>query len=359
MRPRSSRALAAAVALACALGAPGAELLSIEVGTIWTGAGETFSPGCVLVRDGKILHVGAPATVGADAVRLAFPEGFLMPSLTDAHTHLAVQDRADLNEVAVPIYPEFRIADCLTASVIKSGALYEEGVLAAYVSPGPRQLVAGRGAVIDLAAETVAPGLMTMSLTGAALRDDREPMSRAGLGLLLREKAPGAVAGAPALRIFAAEPNEVEQALAFARAQNAKAVLVGCTRLDMLPALEGAADAIVVPAPTVAPRELGRMAEASRKGIRIAFASWADSVWEVNLRFLAALAHRHGMPREEALRGLTVYAAEACGRSAALAAGGPAEFVIYGGDPLDLRSPLRLVVAGGAVRYRPEGGVQP
>ncbi|HNR99548.1 MAG TPA: hypothetical protein PKX48_00230 [Planctomycetota bacterium] len=359
MRPRNRRALAAAAALAWALGAAGAELVCFEVGTVWTGAGETFSPGCVLVRGGRILHAGAPATVSADAVRISFAEGFLMPALTDAHTHLAVRDRADLNEAAVPIYPQFEIADCLAAGVIESSALYEEGVLAAYVSPGPRQLVAGRGAVIDLAAEAVVPGLMTMSLTGAALRDDGEPMSRAGLALLLRDKGADAVAGAPALRIFAAEPKEVEQALAFARELKAKAVLVGCRRLDLLPGLEGAAKAVVVPAPVVTPRELGRLAEAGRKGIRFAFASWSDSVWEVNLRFLAALAHRYGLPREEALRGLTVYAAEACGRSAVLAAGAPAEFVIYGGDPLDLRTPLCAVVAGGAVRYRPEGGVQP
>ncbi len=60
-----------------------------------------------------------------------------------------------------------------------------------------------------------------------------------------------------------------------------------------------------------------------------------------------------------ALRGLTTYAAEACERSGELAAGAPADFVVFDGDPLDLSSPLALVFAKGVIRYRPEGGAQP
>ncbi len=359
MRARSSLWSAAFFVAWCALRAAGGELLYIEVGTVWTGTGETFSPGCVLVRDGKILHVGEPASVGVDAKRLTMPKAFLMPAFTDAHTYLAIRDQSDRNEVTQPIYPEFKIGDCMTRSVIEGAALYEEGVLATYVSPGPRQLVAGRGAIIDLAAEQVVTGLLTMSISRDALCTDREPMSLAGLGLLLREKAPQAVAGATTLRIFAEEQGDAEQALAFARAQKAKAVLVGCARPDLLPAIEGAADAIVVVRPTVTPTQLARLAQASRKGIRIAFASWAERAWEVNLRFLAALAHRYGMPRDAALRGLTTHAAEACERTSVLAPGAPAEFVVFDGDPLDLSAPLVMVVAKGAVRYRTEGGAQP
>jgi imidazolonepropionase-like amidohydrolase len=359
MPSRTSLIAAALCALVCAPRAMGGDLVCIEVGTVWTGAGESFSPGCVLVRDGKILHVGDVATVGANVQRIAYPKGFLMPAITDAHTYLNVRDEADRNEATLPICPDFRIADCLTASTLKGVALYEEGVLATYVSPGPRQLVAGRGAVIDLGAEAVLAGLLTMCVSQEALSTDRAPVSRAGLGLMLREQVPQAVAGATTLRIFADAPNEAEQALAFARGQKAKAVLVGCLRPELLADVEGAAEAVVVVRPTVTPTQLARLAQASRKGVRIAFASWAESAWEVNLRFLAALAHRYGMPRDAVLRGLTTYAAEACERTCVLAAGAPSEFVIFDGDALDLSAPLVMVYAKNGIRYRAEGGAKP
>ena len=351
-------ALGAALALCMGLAA-GGETLHIEVGTVWTGAGESFSPGCVLMKDGRLLHVGGPLIVEPGTRSLSFPAAVLMPPLIDAHTYLTIKHPEDLNEVTRPIFPSYRIADSMYAQVVASAPLFEEGVCAAYVSPGPRQLVAGLGAVIDVGRLAVEPGLLTLSVSGDALCRDRAPTSLAGLALMLRDEVPAAVGPRDQVRIFAAARHEVELALSFAREHKSRAVLVGVEHPDAPAVREAGPDVIVVPKPDVTPRGLARWARASESGVRFAFASWADDVWHVNVRFLAALAHRSGMPREAALMALTAHAAEACGLEGrgVVKAGGPAEFVVFGGDGLDLTSPVLLVVVDGRVRYTMEQGV--
>lgn len=349
-------------ALLAAVGvAFGGELQYYEVGTVWTGAGEPSSPGGVLVRDGKILHVGAPLKVPEKAKSIVLPKATLMPAFIDAQTYLGIKKESDRNERLKPIYPEFKITDSMNGQVLSGGTLYEEAVLTAYVSPGARTLVPGTGAVIDLGTRRVRPGLLTLSLSSDALYGDRAPTARSGMAFLLREEVPAAVAGRKVLRIFARRPDEVEMALSFAKKNGVAPILVGPERPDLLPAYGDLEGVVVVPPSTFDPKRLGRLAAASEKGVRFAFASWAANEWHVNVRFLASVAHAYGMKREAALRALTVHAAEACGvpEAGTITVGGPADFVVFGGDPLDLTAPLQYVVADGKVRYTSEGGGKP
>jgi imidazolonepropionase-like amidohydrolase len=88
------------------------------------------------------------------------------------------------------------------------------------------------------------------------------------------------------------------------------------------------------------------LAEAADNGVPVAFgASSAQGP-----RTTAALAVNAGMPRQAAWRGLTVAAGRIAGLpegAGRLAAGGPADLVVWDGHPLDLRSrPLCVVAAG-------------
>jgi imidazolonepropionase-like amidohydrolase len=359
----AAAALAAAVSGSLLVGpaaASAAELLYFEVGTVWTGQGAPVTPGAVLVKEGKILHLGPPLKVAEKARRIAAPDAWIVPALTDAHSYLGTENEDERNETLRPIYPGFAIADSMDGAVLRAGTLLEEGMLRAYVSPGPRALVGGTGALVDLGTRRLGAGLMTLSVTEDALARDREPYAASGLALLLREKVPPIVAGRGCLRIFAEKPHEVATALAFARETKNRAVLVGVDRPELIPGLADPAEVIVVPRPSVAPGELARVARASEKGVRFAFASWAEDVWHVNLRFLASVAAAYGMPREAALRAVTVNAAEACGdpEGGTLRAGGRADFGVFAGDPLDLRHPLLFVVAGGRIRYTSDAGAK-
>ncbi|MCI0455457.1 MAG: amidohydrolase family protein, partial [Gemmataceae bacterium] len=100
-------------------------------------------------------------------------------------------------------------------------------------------------------------------------------------------------------------------------------------------------------------RPAQELADAAAAGVPIAFGSGAAH----NLRRTAALAINAGMPREAAWRGLTSTAAQMVGLPGSvgrLVVGGSADFVIWDGAPLDLRSrPLQVVVEGKVVHAAP------
>ncbi len=339
------------------------KLLYLEAGTVWTGTGPASSPGGVLIRGDTILHAGPPLKVPESARTLSLPKAYVVPAFLDAHTYLGTKNAKDRNERIKPIYPAFKIADSMEGAVVRGATLYDEGLLKAYTSPGPRALVGGMGAVIDLGRRRIEPGLMTLSISSEALQSDREPFALSGLAMLLREKVPAAVKEIEGtrLRIFARHPHEVETALAFSKERKARAVLVGVDRPDLIPDVIDPGEVIVIPRPTIVPGRLRRIARANEKGIRFAFASWAEDEWHVNTRFLASVAHGYGMSHEAALRAITVNAADACGLADAgvLKTGGRADLAVFAGDPLDLSVPLLFILANGKTCYASEGGVKP
>lgn len=69
----------------------------------------------------------------------------------------------------------------------------------------------------------------------------------------------------------------------------------------------------------------------------------------------AAICVKEGLPREEALRSITIRAAEVAGinrRVGSLAAGKDADFVVFREDPLSALSAPKIVVIGGREAYR-------
>jgi imidazolonepropionase-like amidohydrolase len=93
------------------------------------------------------------------------------------------------------------------------------------------------------------------------------------------------------------------------------------------------------------------------QGVEIAFSSAAPATNEHDLRTSAALAAAAGLPRDTALRALTLDAAEIIGladRVGSIEVGKDGDIVVVGGDPLDLASPIVLVIIDGDVVYERE-----
>jgi len=92
----------------------------------------------------------------------------------------------------------------------------------------------------------------------------------------------------------------------------------------------------------------------ARAGVKVAIQT--DEMSAVKyLPINAALAVREGMPEEEALRAITINAAEIIGvadRVGSLEAGKDADVVIFSGHPLDYRTVAELVLVDGQVVYR-------
>jgi imidazolonepropionase-like amidohydrolase len=99
------------------------------------------------------------------------------------------------------------------------------------------------------------------------------------------------------------------------------------------------------------PKNPGIMAKA---GVKVAIQT--DEMSAVKyLNINAALAVREGMPEEEALKAITITAAEVIGvqeRVGSLEAGKDADVVIFSGHPFDYRSVAEVVLVDGKIAYR-------
>jgi imidazolonepropionase-like amidohydrolase len=98
------------------------------------------------------------------------------------------------------------------------------------------------------------------------------------------------------------------------------------------------------------PRNPGVLA---RAGVKVAIQTDESSATRY-LAINAALAVREGMPEEEALRAITINAAEIIGvadRVGSLEPGKDADIVIFSGHPFDYRTVAELVIVDGKVAY--------
>jgi imidazolonepropionase-like amidohydrolase len=102
------------------------------------------------------------------------------------------------------------------------------------------------------------------------------------------------------------------------------------------------------------PKNPGLMAQA---GVKVAIQT--DEMSAVKyLTINAALAVREGMPEEEALKAITINAAEIIGvdkQVGSLEPGKDADVVVFDGHPLDYRTVVDLVLVDGQVAYLREG----
>ncbi|MGH7673773.1 MAG: amidohydrolase, partial [Gemmatimonadales bacterium] len=84
----------------------------IRNATIMTATGQELAGGAILLRDGRIVSVGATVDAPADAVVVDGTGKFVTPGLIDTHSHLGVyaapgtQAESDGNEATNPVTAE-------------------------------------------------------------------------------------------------------------------------------------------------------------------------------------------------------------------------------------------------------------
>jgi imidazolonepropionase-like amidohydrolase len=89
--------------------------------------------------------------------------------------------------------------------------------------------------------------------------------------------------------------------------------------------------------------------ELARRGVKVAFASY-DAHQSRNLPYAAGFAVAFGLPKDEALRALTLTPAEIWGvadQLGSLDAGKTASVVVANGDPLDVKTDVKHVFIAG------------
>ncbi len=108
---------------------------------ILTMAGEPIENGTIIIKDGKIVAVGANVAIPADAERRAVDGRVIMPGIVDTHSHIGQVAGADGSG---PIQPEVRAMDSINPFSTSIDKARAGGVTTANIMPGSGHLMSGQ-----------------------------------------------------------------------------------------------------------------------------------------------------------------------------------------------------------------------
>lgn len=384
------------------------ETLLVVAPRIVVAPGVVLENGALLIRDGVIFRVGPeiPDAARRSATVLEF-DGTVVPGFVNPHTHLGLG--ADLAERITALTPEMKAADAFDPFDEWLLRNARSGVTSLGLAPLSANTFAGISAVVRAGevGEVIDDSCyMKIALVKEALDQQRFPTSRMGAAELIRTsfaearlattgndpKATalrGVLSSSIRLAIHARKHGAITAALDLCEDLGVPPILIGGDEADKsakrIAALGGSVilaglaltdkrPALELPAklqaagvtfsfmadrpPTPGARPPGPQLPPglppqfmARFQVAAPAAGAPTPAHPHGLRLSAALAMRHGLPRDAALAALTRNPAVQCGiedRAGSLRQGCSADFAVYSGDPLDLTSRLTAVYIGGS-----------
>ena len=382
-------------------------MILIKNANIHSMANDNFENGMILVENGKIIAIGNEVQYPSNAEIIDAKGKFVMPGMIDAHCHLGMWEDgmgfegADGNEAVDPVTPQLRAIDAINPRDICFKDAMDAGITTVATGPGSANVIGGQFAVIkthgdridnmivnDCLAMKVAFGEnpkrvyhsqkkspSTRMATSAILREnlikakmyiekqtkaietpDKTPdydMKMEALSKVIRKEIP--------LKAHAHRADDILTALRIAKEFNIDITLEHCTEghliVDYLK--EGIQKGIIL-GPALSNRSKVELQNLTfetpgiltNAGIKVAIMTDHPVIPLQYLPVCAGIAAREGMNEEEALKAITINAAEILGisdRLGSLEVGKDADIVIYSGHPFDLRSKVEVVMVNGEI----------
>jgi len=381
----------------------GAGDLAVLGEVVHTVAGAPIQDGVVLIRDGRIAAVGMRSAVSIPAGTPELRAHVVTPGLVDARSVVGVSgmlnqshDQEQL-EKSAPIQPELRAIDAYNPRDELVGYVRSLGVTTLHTGHAPGALISGQTMVVKTVPGTGdAAVLVPMATVAATLGDgslsgkpDKAPGTRAKAVALLRAELIKAseyarkrslpeVEKQPArdLRLEALAKvldRSVPLLVSVHRHQDILAALRLAEEFRFRMILDGVSDAPLVIEelkksgfpillhPTMARAaaeaenlSLETAARLQEAGIAFAFQSGYEAYVPKTrvVLFEAAVAVGHGLSFRDALRNVTLVAAQILGvahRVGSLEVGKDADLALYDGDPFEYLTHCVGVVVNGVV----------
>ncbi|MDQ6737049.1 MAG: amidohydrolase family protein [Gemmatimonadota bacterium] len=380
-----------------------AQTIAITGGTVYPVSGAPIQNGTVLIRDGKIIAVGADVAVPSGAQRVDATGKIVTPGLIDAATQLGLVEiggepnTRDANAKGTDgVAASFRAWDGLNSESVLWTPARNEGVTTVVVAPSGG-LVAGQAALVDLVNGTAsqmlrrAPVAMIAQINNprgaqtnargelvAKLRellDDvkfyqthRSDYDRSAARSLsatrgdLEAMIP-VVNGKLPLMIEAERVDDIESALRLAKEYNLKIMILGGAEAWLaasdlaaahVPVIAGAMNNIPISFETLNQRQ-ENVGILSKAGVQIAIignnGDGDEELFNVrNVKYEAGNAVSYGMDHDAALRAVTLTPAELFGvadRVGSLQPGRDANVVVWSGDPFEFSTRAEHVYVHG------------
>jgi len=383
-------------------------MLFIKDGKVVTMDGEILSKGSIVIENGKIQKIGIGLSIPQGAKLIDAKGKIVMPGFIDAHTHLGLKESSiqfegmDHNEKSDPITPHMRGIDGINPMDETLKEAYEAGITSVGAGPGSANVIGGEFAAIKTYGRRVddmiikEPIAMKCAFGENPKRNYSErgkaPMTRMGIAALLRETLFKAVEykkkldaakddpskslafdikmealqpvinGEIPLKVHAHRADDIFTAIRIAKEFNVKITLDHCTEGDLIVEDIKKEGLDVIVGPSLGHRTKFELKNKSfitagilsNAGIKVAITTDSPVIPLNYLPICAALAVKKGMDRTEALKAITINAAEIMGiedRVGSLKAGKDADIVIWDGDPLDIQSTVEYTIINGEIAY--------
>jgi len=383
-------------------------MLAVINGKIITMAGADIDKGTVLIEGGKIREVGKDIKIPDVAEILDASGKIVMPGFIDAHCHVGILEETyriegdDVNEMTDPVTPHLRAIDAINPEDQGFADALEGGVTTVVTGPGSGNVIGGEnlamktsGSIIDHMVLKSPVGVkvafgenpkriygggkkspMTRMATAALLRESlvkaQNYLRKLELGAQDPDKLPDrdlrmetlvrVLQGQLPLRAHAHRADDIMTAIRVADEFGVKIVIEHCTEgfkiADELarrgipaitgPALTGRAKV------ELKDRTNANAGILSRAGVKVAIMTDHPVIPINYLSLSAALAVKAGMEETEALKAITIYAAEIIGladRIGSIEKGKDADLIIMNGHPLEIKTKIGHVIIDGKTAY--------
>ncbi|MGE5654510.1 MAG: amidohydrolase [Bacillota bacterium] len=378
--------------------------LVIKNGKLYTMVGPVVDNGTIVVKDGKIVAVGNNVEVPADAQIIDAGGRMVMPGMIDAHCHLGMEESSvgaagsDGNEATNPNTAHVRGIDGINPMDITFAEARQAGVTLAATGPGSANVLGGTfvamktyGVCVD---EMVLKDPMAMKCAfGENPKrvyggQKKMPATRMGTAAVMREalfkakqymeaieRANGDVAKMPQfdmqkeamlpvmrreipLKCHAHRADDIFTAIRIAKEFNVRITLDHCTEGHLIADYLKGYDCIVGPSfghrgkVELVNKSFETPAALAKAGVKFAICTDSPVTPLHYLPLMAGLAVNAGLDEMEALKAITINAAEildVADRVGSLEVGKDADIVIYDGHPFATNSQAWKVFIDGKV----------
>ena len=381
-------------------------MLLIRNARLFTMEGDgCIDGGDVLMDGGKVVATGT--NLSAPGSKVIDAHGaYATPGFVDPHTHIGLwadgerDDTGDGNEETDPVTPHLRALDAVNPVDPCFAEACRAGVTSVAAGPGSANVLGGQ----FLAMKTHGKSLKTMLIKEplamkAAFGENpkhvygsngKRPGTRMGTAAVLREafyeareymeKRAGKDADKrPAfnlknealamvlrrellLKMHAHRADDILTAIRLVKEFDLRASVEHCTEGHLIADELREAGVGVILGPLLCDRSKPELKNLTMKapailhraGVKFALMTDHGVIPEQYLPVEAGLCVREGLPEMEALRAITINAAEVIGladRIGSLAPGKDADLVLFDGHPLETRTHASLVLVNGEIAY--------
>lgn len=374
-----------------------------------------YENGYILVENDKIIAVGqnvneVESLLQTDVKKIDAGGGYVLPGLIDAHSHIGMWEDAvgfegdDGNESTDPVTPQLRAIDAIYHADRAFVEAYESGVTTVVTGPGSANVIGGQFAALKTYGRYVDEMIIKHPVAMKVAFGEnpktvynekhQTPMTRMATAAILRESLFKAKEYKELWENYKKEPEELDKpefdfkleallqvlnkeiplkahahraddimtAIRIAKEFDVNISIEHCTEGYLIKDILAETGIPVVVGPMLTDRSkielrnqnIKTPAILSKQGIKLAIMTDHPCVPVQHLCLCAAIAVREGMEEKEALKAITINAAEIIGiddRVGSILKGKDADLVIYDGNPLELKSQVQKTIINGAIIY--------